>query len=247
MSREEELSALVDELRKAVEARDAFLAIAAHELRNPMHALGLSLGLALRTAEGIGNAELIQRLQGAKLSLDRYVERATTLLDVSRITHSNLRLHLEPLDFAAIVRLVAASYEAEAKFTGATLRLSLPDSLPGAADKLAIEQVVGNLLSNAIKYGAGAPVDVTLAQETTLAVLTVRDHGIGISAEDQARIFGRFEQVVQRQSRAGFGVGLWLVRMLAEAHGGTIEVESAPNVGSCFTVRFPLGPIRDEL
>ena len=241
-SREAELAARVAELEAAVQARDTFLTVAAHELRNPMYALSLHLGLALKAAEALGDEGLVQSLTGARLSLDRYVERATTLLDVSRINAGHKQLHIEEVDFAAIVRQVAASYEAEAAYTGAELRLHLPDRLTGRWDGLAVEQIVGNLVSNAIKYGADAPVDVTLAHDGGYARLTVRDRGPGIPAEDQDRIFGRFEQVVGSHMRAGFGVGLWLVRSLLEAHGGGITVESTPGKGAVFTARLPLAP-----
>lgn len=241
-NREADLATRVAELEAAVQARDSFLTVAAHELRNPMYALSLHLGLALKTAETLGDEGLVQFLTGARLSLERYVERATTLLDVSRINAGHKQLHIEEVDFAAIVRQVAASYEAEAAYTGAELRLHLPDRLIGRWDGLAVEQIVGNLVSNAIKYGADAPVDVTLARDGADARLTVRDHGPGIPAEDRERIFGRFEQVVGSHMRAGFGVGLWLVRSLLEAHGGGIAVESPPDGGAVFTARLPLAP-----
>lgn len=240
MNREAELAARVAELKAAVQARDSFLTVAAHELRNPMYALSLHLGLALKAAETLGDEGLVQSLTGARLSLERFVERATTLLDVSRINGGHKHLHIEEVDFAAIVRQVAASYAAEASYTGAELRLHLPDSLTGFWDGLAVEQIVGNLVSNAIKYGANAPVDVTLTRDGADARLTVRDHGPGIPAEDQERIFGRFEQVMGDHRRAGFGVGLWLVRSLLEAHGGRIAIENAPGGGAVFTARLPL-------
>ncbi|WP_448187815.1 sensor histidine kinase [Azospirillum sp. sgz301742] len=239
-SREAELAARVAELETSIQARDTFLTVAAHELRNPMYALSLHLDLALKAAETLGDEGLVRSLTAARLSLERYVERATTLLDVSRINAGHKQLQLEEVDFAAIVRQVAASYAAEAAYTGSDLRLHLPDRLMGWWDGLALEQIVGNLVSNAIKYGADAPVDVTLACDGANVRLTVRDRGPGIPAEDRERIFGRFEQVVGSHRRAGFGVGLWLVRSLLEAHGGGIAVESAPGGGAVFTARLPL-------
>ncbi|WP_207460399.1 HAMP domain-containing sensor histidine kinase [Azospirillum sp. SYSU D00513] len=239
-SREDELAARVAELEEAVRARDDFLAIAAHELRNPMHALSLHLGLAQARAARLADAELIGTLDGAGRSLERYIERATVLLDVSRVNAGQRALHLQDLDLAALVRQVAGGHAAEAAYTGAALLLDLPDSLYGRWDGMAVEQILGNLLSNAIKYGAGGPVEVTLARREAEALLTVRDHGPGIAAEDLERIFGRFEQVVSRAPRAGFGIGLWLVRSLLEAQGGSIAVQSRPGEGAAFTVRLPL-------
>ncbi|HYH40010.1 MAG TPA: HAMP domain-containing sensor histidine kinase [Azospirillum sp.] len=237
--REAELAARVEELEEAVRARDAFLAVAAHELRNPMYALSLHLNVALQMAQAGGDGDLIDALQGATRSLSRYVERATTLLDVSRINSGHKDLHIDDVDFAAVVRQVADSHAAEAAYTGATIRLDLPDSLPGRWDALAIEQIVGNLVSNAVKFGADGPVDVVLRAEGDAVRLTVRDRGPGIPPAEMERIFGQFEQVIAGPARAGFGVGLWLVRSLVDAHGGSIAVDSPPGAGAVFTVRLP--------
>lgn len=224
-------------------ARDSFLAIAAHELRNPMYALGLHLGLAVKAAERSGDDTLIEYLRGAKIALDRYVERATTLLDVSRLNAGHSQVRVEDVDFAAVVRQVVAGFEAEAAFTGAGLSARIPRRLAGRCDRMALEQIVGNLVSNGIRYGAGHPVRVILARDGADAVIAVRDQGPGIPPDEQERIFGRFEQVVDMDMRAGFGIGLWLARSLAQALGGTITLASAPGAGSTFTVRLPLdGP-----
>jgi two-component system, OmpR family, sensor kinase len=228
------------ELREAVRARDEFLAIAAHELRSPMHALMLQVASAIALARRAGNEELLQRLERVRVVLDRYVKRATLLLDVSRINAGSVDLRIEDVDIAGVLRETVDIYAVEAAFNLVEMRLAAPDTLVGRWDRPAIEQVMGNLVSNAIKYGDGKPVDITLAREDDRVRLEVRDQGIGISAENQARIFGRFEQVMTRQPRTGFGVGLWLARALIEAHRGSISVRSAPGQGSTFTVRLPL-------
>ena len=98
-----------------------------------------------------------------------------------------------------------------------------------------------NLLSNALKFGAGKPVDVALRADGRAARLTIRDRGIGISEEDRARIFRRFERAVTRREHGGFGVGLWLANQLVVAMGGAIGIEGAPGEGTTFTVTLPLG------
>jgi len=108
-------------------------------------------------------------------------------------------------------------------------------------DPVAAEQVAENLVSNAIKFGAGKPVTIALRSDGRTARLAVRDRGIGISAQDRARIFGRFERAVANREQGGFGVGLWLVNRLVVAMGGTVAVESAPGEGSTFTVALPIG------
>jgi signal transduction histidine kinase len=237
----DDLARLVEELREAVRARDDILATAAHELRNPMHALLLSVDSTLRIARRRGDAELVSRLEQVMLAVERYVQRANLLLDVSRINAGRLILSIESFDLAAVVRDIVRSFEAEASFSRATLDADLPEELTGSWDRIAMEQIATNLVSNAIKYGNGSPVSVSLRRIGEDAVrLSVADRGIGIPAEDQARIFGRFEQVATGHARAGFGIGLWLVRSLVEAHGGTIEIESALGQGSVFRIDLPL-------
>jgi signal transduction histidine kinase len=100
--------------------------------------------------------------------------------------------------------------------------------------------VLTNLIGNAIKYGEGRPIDVVLSRAGERARLQVRDQGIGIDKEDQARVFERFERAVSHQRFGGFGLGLWIVRYLIEALKGTVRVDSQPGVGSTFTVELPL-------
>lgn len=240
MGEDTDLHKINQELRDAVRARDEFLAIAAHELRSPMHALMLQIESVIAVARRVGNEELLQRLERVRVVLDRYVKRASLLLDVSRINAGSMELSLAQVDIAEILHEVVDIYAVEAAFNLIDIRLTAPAALTGKWDRPAIEQVIGNLVSNAIKYGDGKPVDISLAQKGNRVRLEVKDHGIGVSAEDQARIFGRFEQVVTGRHRTGFGVGLWLARALIEAHRGSIEVRSASGQGTAFIVWLPL-------
>jgi signal transduction histidine kinase len=112
----------------------------------------------------------------------------------------------------------------------------------GRWDRKALAQMVDHLLSNAFKFGAGKPVRISVGAAGRSGVLVVRDEGIGIAAADQARIFGPFERAVSERNYAGFGIGLWAVRRIVEAHGGSVEVESAEGRGAAFTVRLPTSP-----
>jgi len=116
-----------------------------------------------------------------------------------------------------------------------------PDSLPGSWDRLRIEQVVTNLVGNAIKYGAGRPIEVTIEALGETARISVLDHGIGISPEDEERVFGRFERAVSERHYSGFGLGLWISRQIVEAHGGTIRFERPPDAATRFVVDLPRG------
>jgi signal transduction histidine kinase len=241
--REKRHASVVAELQRAVTARDDFITIAAHELRNPMTPiLGLVehlLVIARRPDSGCA-ASIITRLERLGLAVEEFVNRATTIMDVSRTTSGTYRAELSATDLSAVVRDAVERYQGLAETAGCRLDVNVEDSVAGALDEVAVGQITDNLLSNAIKYGAGKPIEVSLASDGAKARLTVTDQGIGISAEDQGRLFARFERAVTRREHGGFGIGLWLSRQLAVAMGGEISVASAPGSGSTFTVMLPL-------
>ena len=239
---EARLRARIAELEQLVQARDEFLSIAAHELRNPMHSLLLQVSAAVQVARQQSASPLVRRLERVQQIVDRYVKRASLLLDVGRMNASGMRPHVEPVDFAEVVREVVESYSPEAVFNRSSLNVTVPETLWGRWDRLALEQIISNLISNAIKFGAGAPIDVTLERkQETHVQFEVRDRGIGIADVDQQRIFGRFERLATKPGHpAGAGVGLWLVRGLVDSHGGSITVHSASAQGATFTVVLPL-------
>ena len=125
---------------------------------------------------------------------------------------------------------------------GSELKLRSEGPVVGLWDPERIDSVITNLLGNAIKYGEGKPITVGVDDLGGEARITVHDVGIGIAPEDQERIFGRFERAVSIRHYGGFGVGLWISRQIVEAHGGRIEVTSAPGGGSVFAVVLPKKP-----
>ena len=141
-----------------------------------------------------------------------------------------------------MMRQAVHRHRAGAERCGCRLEPSIECEVFGLLDQLAVEQIADNLLSNAVKYGAGEPIEVSLVRHGTVARLTVQDHGIGITQEDQARIFGAFERAVTRREQGGFGIGLWVVRQLVDAMHGEVLVTSRPAEGSTFTVTLPLLP-----
>jgi two-component system, OmpR family, sensor kinase len=238
----------LEQLRQAVRARDAFVAIAAHELRNPMTPILMQVHALLHAAADPKAAvppAILAGLERLERAVEVYGRRASTLLQVSRINAGQLELCPVELDLSRLVLDAVERHALMAAFVGSQLNVAaIEDGLVGLLDEVALEQILDNLLANALSYGAGQPVVVALRADGALARLTVRDHGIGIPPEHQARIFAPFERLmaVRGPGGGGFGVGLWVVRQLAEALGGTVAIESAPAAGSTFTVVLPLGP-----
>lgn len=238
-------------LVEAIASRDAFLAIAAHELRNPMtpiigrvsllrHIVGKPDCSADKIEKSLGDIEWL---------ISRYIQRATTLLDISRVNTGNLKLDPALVNVCALIREIAESARPLAEHAGSTLDLQLrPEGLTIFVDRLSLEQIIDNLISNAVKYGGGTPILITATAdfENDAAVICVRDNCPGIAPADQSRIFERFERAVRPGEQVtGFGVGLWIVRQLTVAMGGTITVHSEPGVGSAFTITMPLQLAKD--
>jgi len=238
-----QLRQLVDDLRLAVRARDDFIAIAAHELRNPMTPIVGVAELALisaRKAEARCPPRVILLLERLKGLVQDYVGRATKLLDVSRLEAGNFQLEPSATNLSHLVLSIVHRYEAEATHQHCVLELGIEAEVSGLFDPLAVEQIIDNLVSNAIKFGAGKPVTVRLRSNGHAAWLEVQDGGIGMSCDQQDRIFGRFEQIVAHHHGGGFGLGLWIANRLVEAMDGRITVLSRPGEGSTFTVMLPL-------
>jgi len=232
---------LYGEAQRAIGLRDGFLQVASHELRTPVTALKLNAQALLASArrEGTLSEHALTRLEGMERGVSRLGVLVNELLDVSRITSGRLVLHPETVDLAALVREEVERSRPEAERVGCELRLQVSGPVESRWDRLRLEQVLSNLLSNALKYGAGRPVEVVLSASDTCAVLRVRDEGIGIDPAVHSRIFERFERAVSDRHYGGLGMGLWIVREIVTAMGGSIHVESAPERGATFIVELP--------
>jgi signal transduction histidine kinase len=237
-----ELRQRVAELTVAAAARDTFITVAAHELRNPLVPIVGQIDLLLSAVRsGRCPPERVEQwLELIQHTMRHFLRRAGVLLDVSRIASGGRQLSPEPFDLVALLTEIVTDHAAAAHHAGTTITVRVPASLPGTWDRLAVEQIADNLVSNAIKYGAATPVELDAASRGEHVVIRVRDYGGGISAADRERVFGRFAQAVgQGKRRNGFGVGLWLVRQLAEAMGGAVDIESASGGGALFIVVLP--------
>jgi signal transduction histidine kinase len=239
-----ELRARAEALAEADRRKDEFLAMLAHELRNPLGAIANASYLIQQL--GPSSPPMDRSVAIIRRQIQHLVRLVDDLLDVSRITRGKVELRREHLDLVEIVRNAAETIRPLAEAKSLSLRLDLvPEALILEGDVTRLEQVFSNLLRNAVKFTApGGRIDVTAARGgLNEAVIRVRDDGIGIGADLLPRVFDLFTQGEQALDRAGagLGIGLTLVRSLVEMHGGRVEARSdGPGHGSELEVRLPL-------
>lgn len=222
-------------------AKSEFMAMLAHELRNPLAPIVSAIDLLRLEREDGKRVELLDVMDERMKTVRRLLD---DLLDVSRINENKLSLQKEPVSLQDIVRRAVLSTESHFTERAQTLTVSLPDdTLIIHADPVRIEQVVSNLLTNASKYSDdGGAVELSVMEDRDAALLVVRDNGVGIEQSMLGRVFEPFIQIEQgARTRKGLGIGLSLVRTLVELHDGTVRVESdGAGCGSTFFVRLPL-------
>jgi PAS domain S-box-containing protein len=230
---------LYREAQEAIRAREEFLTIASHELRTPLTTLQLAvqrLEAPLKSAEP-GRVFWLERIQR---STRRLTSLAEDLLEVTRGRGARLRLiDLEEVDLSQITRSVIGEMREEIARSGSKVLVRASRGMTGHWDRRRIEQVLLNLLSNAIKFGSKKPIAIVVDGNDTSIRLRIRDHGIGIPPHECSRIFQRFGRAVSDRHYGGLGLGLWTVRQVVEAHGGTVAVKSEPGKGATFTVELP--------
>lgn len=235
-------------------AKASFLSMVSHELRTPLQAINGYLDLALAGEGGALNEQHTEFVRRARAGSERLTGLVDDLLLLSRRDAGQLNLVPRPIDLAPVIRETVEELEILATDAGVRLEAELSDALPRiAADGQRITQVVRNLVSNAVKFTpAGGRVVVAAEATVEHVVLRVSDTGIGIPAEQRDRIFEPFYQVETSQGETsaprdpqhhaqhhGQGLGLAIVRIIVQGHGGTIQVEGAPDGGSTFTVLLP--------
>jgi PAS domain S-box-containing protein len=240
---ERELQSRLAELGEIDRRKDEFLAMLAHELRNPLAPLQSSLEIL---AMGVADSNM---LEWAREVMERQVGHLVRLvdglLDVSRMMQGRIELHKEPTELADIVARAVEMAQPVIDSRGHKLTVSVaPGPMWVEADVLRLVQVVTNLLNNAAKYSpTPGQIWLTARHEGNEAVVRIRDEGVGIPADILSRIFELFVQSNRTMARSegGLGIGLTLVRRLVELHGGAVLASSAgPGKGSEFEVRLPI-------
>lgn len=236
---ESDLTASLRNARAQLHQMESFLAVVAHELRNPIAPVVLGVeALIEETKSGmqLDRTRLLRRLEMLDRQLGRLRSELDRLLDFSRIRSGRLELQLEELDLAEVVGDVLREMRSQLDAAGCELRISL-ETQRGRWDRMRLVQVIRNLISNAAKYAAGAPVEVSVAGTRDGVELVVSDGGPGIPEPERETVFRRFERASTK--RTGFGLGLWLVKHIVQAMGGRIVLDSTPGHGCVFRISLP--------
>jgi CheY-like chemotaxis protein len=233
-------------LRAAERTKDEFLAILGHELRNPLGALAAAAHVLRQAPAGEG---ALRATEVVTRQVDHMTRLIEDLLDLSRVTRGKASLSRQPLNLAAAVEKSLNELRLAGRLERHDVRLEVSE-VWARADEARIQQIVSNLVGNAVKYTPeGGSIVVTLRRDRDAAVLRVRDNGTGMSPDLAARVFDLFVQGEEpgKRGAAGLGIGLALVKHLAELHGGkAFAASSGPGQGSIFTVSLPAIEARPE-
>jgi signal transduction histidine kinase len=233
------------ELERAVRMRDDFMSIVSHEVRTPLNGLILETQLRkMHLARDNAAAFTLEKMHAMVDRDERQIQSLIRLiedmLDVSRIRTGKLSIRPAEFDLARTVGQLLENFTAQISAAQSSVSFTAQKPVVGQWDEFRIEQVISNLLTNALRYGAKKPIDVSVYIDGDQAVVDVRDQGIGISQENQQRVFQQFERVSASQVAAGLGLGLFISEQIVAAHSGTISVQSELGEGALFRVCLPL-------
>ncbi len=244
-----ERDALRERLRESEAARDEAFAMLAHELRTPLHALGMTNELVLtrlRAGTATPPEWLLSKSEQSKRAIARLRQLVDVVLGFSQVRAGSLPMQLETFDLREVVIDVVERETEELAWAGCSCAVQAPAPQVGRWDRAHLDLVVANLVSNARTYGRGRPISVCVDGDDAHARIAVEDRGIGIAPEHQGRLFQRFERLPsgREATGVGLGLGLWIVKELVTLAGGFIAVRSAAGEGATFSVTVPkhLGP-----
>jgi signal transduction histidine kinase len=218
--------------------REDILSLAAHELRNPLHALALHLALARSLAES-GAPGVAERIRSAERTLKRYTERVTVLMDLLGSSDGTYPLTAHDTAVPALLQAMVDSLGDEAARRGIALSWEADGQCAVRTDAVVLEQIVDNLVLNALKHSGATRVVLRCEATPAGCLLSVEDNGHGIAAEDRESVFGKFAVAHHTPRGTGSGLGLWIVKRLVAALGGSIRLLDAPGGGCRFELHLP--------
>lgn len=229
------------ELMTALAARDRFIAIVGHELRNslaPMSLLAEQFGTLAEGSQPPG--KLLARVAMLTNNLNKLILTVGRIVEVADLRRGKVQLAPTSADLVDVVAEVCREAERDAAAVGSVISIDSSGAVVGRWDRVRLKQIVSNLVGNAIRHGAGSRVELLVRGGATTAELTVRDHGPGIDAAALPRLFDCFDHAPTRRP-GSLGLGLWLVKTLCHAMGGLVSAENSMDGGARFFVALPRG------
>ncbi|MGZ3689787.1 MAG: sensor histidine kinase, partial [Bdellovibrionota bacterium] len=239
----EKIEGMVGDLRKLDELKTEFLSTVSHELRTPLTSIGGYVKLLAAGDAGPVTGTQKEFLDIVDTNVVRLTHLINDILDVEKMESGKIQLIKEPQDLGSILKEVRDTFGIVAQQKGLELRYSVPERLvPIQGDRMRLVQLFMNLVSNAIKYTKHGFVSMEVEEHDFAIVVRIRDSGVGLTADEQEKLFQKFYRARSglKSGEGGTGLGLVIVRGLVESHGGTIRVESDVGVGTTFTVSFPV-------
>lgn len=235
------------ELNAALQAREEFINVAAHELRSPITAMRMQIErMGIHFARSPLAEELQVRTQKsvsrALLSCDNLVRLSDALLDVAQIQKGSIWLDLKPLNIVDVATQVIDRFQEHAEHKQCAMTLIAPPSIVGRWDAVRLGEVFTNLLANAIKYAPGTLIEVILRRYKDWVCIDIQDGGPGVPKEAQERVFGRFERAQPVMNSAGWGLGLHITRQIIDAHHGRVHICQQERQGCRMRVELPVNP-----
>jgi signal transduction histidine kinase len=235
----------ITELRRLERQREDYTAMISHDLRSPLNVVELSATLLERSLAQKGLAKELEHVGRVRRSSKQMVTMLDELVEATSLEAKGTQLQWAPCDLAELVSDVLSQLD-ETRARRIRVERAGTASRPVLGDAGKLERCITNLLTNALKYSReDAPVQVRLSQTASEAELDVIDHGIGIAPEHTAQVFDRYHRTAAgRRQAEGLGLGLYITRLIVEAHGGRIDVVSEVGKGSTFRLILPLQPAR---
>lgn len=231
----------IRELTAALAARDSFIALVGHELRNSVAPMVLLAEQFSTLAEDPRVSPIVvSRMALLTRNLNKFVATIDRVAEVADLRRGKLRLEPSTVDLAAAANDVCRDLRREATAGGAEFAVAAPEPVIGQWDRVRVKQIIANLVSNAIRYGGGGTIAIDVRATARYAELVVRDHGPGIDPAALPRLFEAFDYD-RGVGGGGFGIGLWLVKTLATAMGGSVTADNASTGGARFCVVLPRG------